>query len=353
MSLQEVRIENLRCIQSAELELCPRLNLISGPNGSGKTSVLEAIHVLGRGRSFRTRMTERLIRRGTPRLRVFGRTDGALPHDLGVGCDRESGVEARVDRRPADGLAELSTLLPLQLIDPGIHRLVEEGPLQRRRWVDWGVFHVEPGFIRDWTDYTRALRQRNAALKQGVTTEPWDLELARFGEGLARSRQALLHSLEPLWHEICGRLLEGIHLEWAFHRGWSQDHSLAESLQLHLPRDRERGSTGIGAHRFDVTLKSDGRLAREVLSGGQQKLLGASMTLAMARLAANAGPQRHPMLLLDDPAAELDRDKTRLLKAEIAALDCQLVVTALDPDRPEFGPPDRAFHVEQGRVKQL
>jgi len=353
MSLQELRIECLRCIQSAELELQPRLNLISGPNGSGKTSVLEAIHLLGRGRSFRTRITERLIRRGTPALRVFGRTGDALPHDIGVGCDRETGVEARVDRRPVDSLAELSSLLPLQLIDPGIHRLVEEGPLQRRRWVDWGVFHVEPGFIRNWTDYTRALRQRNAALKQGATTEPWDLELARLGESLAESREALLQSLEPLWQEICGRLLAGIHLEWSFHRGWSQDHSLAESLRLHLLRDRERGSTGVGAHRFDVALKADGRLAREVLSRGQQKLLGASMTLAMARLAAGTGPQRHPMLLLDDPAAELDREKTGLLIAEITSLDCQLVVTALDPNRPEFGPPERAFHVEHGRVKQL
>lgn len=353
MSLQELRVHDLRCIGSAELELAPRLNLVSGPNGSGKTSLLEAVHLLGRGRSFRTRNTERLIRRGEARLQVFGRTADTIPHDLGVGCDRESGVVARIDRRAADSLAELSALLPLQLIDPGIHRLVEEGPVQRRRWVDWGVFHVEPGFIRSWGDYTRALKQRNAALRQAAPTEPWDAELARLGEGLARSRQALLEALRPEWQAICGRLLAGLHLEWSFHRGWSQDHSLAESLALHLMRDRERGSSGVGAHRFDVALKVDGRLAREVLSRGQQKLLGASMTLAMARLAARASSVRLPILLLDDPAAELDREKTRLLIEEIAALQCQLIVTSLDPERPEFGPPQRAFHVEQGRVITL
>lgn len=353
MSLQELRVQDLRCITSAELEFAPRLNLITGPNGSGKTSLLEAIHLLGRGRSFRTRNTERLIRRGETRLLVFGRTADSLPHDLGVGCDREHGVEARVDRRPVDSLAELSSLLPLQLVDPGIHRLVEEGPLQRRRWVDWGVFHVEPGFIRAWSDYTRTLRQRNAALKQGESTDPWDPELARLGEGLAVSRQSLLEALHPEWQAICGRLLGGLELDWSFHRGWSQDHTLLESLALHGARDRERGSTGTGAHRFDVALKVNGRLAREVLSRGQQKLLGASMTLAMARLASRTRPERLPMLLLDDPAAELDREKTRLLIDEITGLQCQLIVTSLDPDRPEFGPPERAFHVEQGRVITL
>ena len=298
-------------------------------------------------------MTERLIRRGAAGLYVFGRTADATPHDLGIGCDREAGVSGRVDRRALDGLAELSSLLPLQLIDPGIHRLVEEGPLQRRRWVDWGVFHVEPGFMTAWGAHARALRQRNAALKQGTTTDPWDVELARLGEELARSRQALLDALYPVWKEICDRLLGGMQLDWSFHRGWSQERSLSESLRLHLPRDRERGSTGIGAHRFDVSLKADGRLAREVLSRGQQKLLGASMILAMARMTASVGPGRLPILLLDDPAAELDREKTRCLISEISRLDCQLVITSLDPERTEFGQPDRVFHVEQGRVKQL
>ena len=353
MSLQELRVHDLRCIGSAELEFAPRLNLIAGPNGSGKTSILEAIHLLGRGRSFRTRNTDRLIRRGQTRLEVYGRTSDPVPHDLGVGCDRDSGVGARIDRRPVDSLAELSSLLPLQLIDPGIHRLVEEGPLHRRRWVDWGVFHVEPGFIRTWGDYVRALKQRNAALKQGLSTDPWDPELARLGETLAVSRQTLLEALHPEWEAICGRLLGGLALDWSFHRGWSQEHSLSESLTLHRARDRERGTTGVGPHRFDVALKVDGRLAREVLSRGQQKLLGVSMPLAMARLAARSFSARRPILLLDDPAAELDRDRTRLLIDEMADFSCQLIVTSLDANRPEFGPPERAFHVEQGRVITL
>jgi DNA replication and repair protein RecF len=250
-------------------------------------------------------------------------------------------------------LAELSSLLPLQLIDPGIHRLVEEGPLHRRRWVDWGVFHVEPGFIRTWGDYVRALKQRNAALRQGLSIDPWDPELARLGERLAASRQALLRALHPEWEAVCARLLGGLEVGWSFHRGWSQEHSLSESLALHLARDRERGATGVGPHRFDVVLKIDGRPAREVLSRGQQKLLGTSMALAMARLASRSSSERLPILLLDDPAAELDRARTRLLIDEIAGFSCQLIVTSLDGNPPEFGPPERRFHVEQGRVITL
>jgi len=353
LSLVDLRIEDLRCIASAELELHPKLNLIAGPNGAGKTSLLEAVYLLSRGRSFRTRLTERLIRRGQPRLQLLGRVVNAIPHDLGLGCDREVGVEARIDRRPVDTLAELATLLPAQIIDPGIHRLVEEGPVHRRRWVDWGVFHVEPGFIRVWGEYTRALRQRNAALRSEGLTAPWDEELASLGERLAISRQRLLDQLQPLWQDACARLLGDLAIDWGYHRGWSQEHSLLESLQLHTPRDRERGSTGVGPHRFDVVLKVDGRLAREVLSRGQQKLLGASMALSMTRLAAAASPEHHPVLLLDDPAAELDRTRTARLIEEIVGLETQMLVTALDDRFAAFGPPDRQFHVEHGRIQQL
>jgi len=353
MSLRELRIENLRSIEFAELELHARLNAISGPNGSGKTSILEAIHLLGRGRSFRTRITERLVRRGSQHLFVIGRTGDTLLHNLGIGFDRDTGLEARIDRQPVESLAELSHVLPLQVIDPGIHLLVEEGPPLRRRWLDWGVFHVEPGFMRVWMAYTRALRQRNASLKSGLETGPWDIELARLGEALTRSRQELVEHVEPLWREVFHRLAGEIPVEWSFHRGWSQDRELLGSLQHALARDRERGSTSVGAHRFDVVLKIEGRNAREVVLRGQQKLLGVSMVLAMARLAMISGSDRVFTLLLDDPAAELDRERTQRLVDEIRTLQCQLVTTSLDPEGAQFGSPDRAFHVEHGRVRQL
>jgi len=350
MSLIGLEIDHLRCLQRAELELHPGTNLMVGPNGSGKTSLLEAIYLLGRGRSFRTRHTERLIAHGADRLLVLGR----LPAQsvIGVSCDRLQGLEARIDRRAPRTLAELSEALPVQVLDPGIHRLVEEGPLHRRRWLDWGVFHVEPQFVGQWTAYTRALRQRNAALKGAQDPSPWDRELAPLGEHLSVARERVAAAVEPIWLQTLQSLAGPADVTLNYHRGWSQEHSLQESLAGHLARDRERGTTAFGAHRFDVVLKQGGRVARETLSRGQQKLVGAALALAMARLVGQYAP-RPPMLLLDDPAAELDVVHTEALMSEIRNVKGQMVVTALSATEAQLGTPDRVFHVEQGRVQQL
>jgi DNA replication and repair protein RecF len=350
VTLRELRLEDVRCLRRAELELHPRLNLITGENGSGKTSVLEAAYLLGRGRSFRTRHTERLIRHASRELRVFGRV-APLDTTIGVAFDRAQGATVQINRRPATSTAELAELFPVQVIDPGIHRLVEEGPSYRRRWLDWGVFHVEHAFVARWSDYTRALKQRNAALKQGNDTAGWDAELARLGEGLTDARARLVTDLADEWQATLARLTAPP-VALQFYRGWSSERSLAESLSLNLSRDHERGMTGNGPHRFDVHLRLEGHAARDILSRGQQKLLGAAMALALSRFVAQR-TGRLPTLLLDDPAAELDAPHTAALLGEIATLDWQLLVTSLHPEELRLGRPERVFHVEQGGVRTL
>lgn len=351
MTLAELRLEDLRCLPSVQLTLDARLNLITGSNGSGKTSILEAIYLLGRGRSFRTRHTEHLIRHTAPELRVFGRVESATPisHSIGVGCNRQDGVQARIDGRDVSTLAELSELFPVQVIDPGIHRLVEEGPVQRRRWLDWAVFHVEPDFVRHWQGYSRALRQRNAALKSGADPMLWNGELVRFGEILTAARARLVNALQPFWTAAL-KDLDALPVSLGYFQGWSREHDLATALTAHIIRDRERGSTGYGPHRFDVLLRVDGRPARDLVSRGQQKLIGAAMALTMSRYVAQVAG-RAPTLLLDDPAAELDRPHTEALLAAVASLGGQLVVTALRAEDTPLGAPDRVFHVEHNEVK--
>src|SRR5258708_30042340 len=161
MSLLALEIERLRCLRQVQLELHPHVNLVAGPNGSGKTSVLEAVYLLGRGRSFRTRHTEQLIAHDAAGLSVLGRTDDTSFPVLGLSFDRFGGLNVRLAGREVRSLAELSEAFPVQVLDPGIHRLVEEGPAYRRRWLGWGGFNVEPSFGGYGLDYSRPPRHGN------------------------------------------------------------------------------------------------------------------------------------------------------------------------------------------------
>src|SRR5579872_6677410 len=241
MSLVQLTVENLRCIERADLRLHPRHNLIWGGNGSGKTSLLEAIFLLGRGRSFRTRNSERLVRHGQAKLTVFGSTDGTPALNLGVEVTRGGGTLGKIQKVAVASLAELSHALPVQVIEPGVHKLVEEGGHRRRRWMDWAVFHVEPGFVDQWVRYTRALKQRNAAMRQQpAQARAWDPELARLGESIAQSRLALLEALQPFWRESVLRLA-GLEVELHYLRGWAQDMGLGQALEQAHARDLARG----------------------------------------------------------------------------------------------------------------
>src|SRR5919109_3916352 len=183
MPLAELRIQNLRCVESAALDFSPELNLIAGENGAVKTSILEAIFLLGRGRSFRTRTNERLIRHGQAALTVFGRTDDVPPRQAGIEVSSVDGTRARINGANAHSLLELSGVLPVQAIDPEIHKLVDHGPERRRRWLDWLVVHAEPSFAVHWARYNRALKQRHAAPKAATANlEPWDAELVAKGQ---------------------------------------------------------------------------------------------------------------------------------------------------------------------------
>jgi DNA replication and repair protein RecF len=347
MSLVDLVVEDLRCLQRAELPLL-RHNVIYGSNGSGKTSLLEAIFLLGRGRSFRTRNSERLVRHGQAQLTVFGRIDGTLPRTLGLQVNRGAGTLARVNGTNVRSLTELSQAFPVQVIDPGVHKLVEEGAHRRRRWLDWAVFHVEPAFAEVWVAYGRAIKQRNAALRTQLSQAgAWDPEVARLGEIIAECRRRTLERLRPSWQELIASLV-GMEIEVQYSRGWSQDSTLAEALIASRARDQARAMTHSGPHRGDILLRVQGKPAREVLSRGQQKLLAVALNLAPVRLLRELGVP--PTLLLDDPAAELDGSRLETFIAEISRLQCQLVLTSLHPRLEIFGRPDRVFHVEQGRV---
>ena len=361
MSLTELIVDDVRCIERAELHLDAGQNLIWGGNGSGKTSLLESIFLLGRGRSFRTRNSERLIRLGRDRLVVFGRVSTDVPavgdltgvvtqaRPLGVQVSRVDGTVARVDGNSAKSLTELTQVFPVQIIDPGVHKLLEEGGHRRRRWMDWGVFHVEPQFGDWWVRYTRALKQRNAALRtQPSQATAWDPELVRLGELIAEARRQFVEGLLPFWRKSVVAL-SGLEPELHYFKGWAQDSTLSEALSVSKSRDEVKRLTHPGPHRADILIRMGGKPAREVLSRGQQKLVAVAMTLAQLELLQSTR-QTQSTLLLDDPAAELDGEHLKRFIDQVARLRSQLVLTSLHPDFHLFGAPNRVFHVEHGKV---
>jgi len=351
LSLGRVQVTDFRCLQSVGLDLDSRFTLISGANASGKTSLLEAIYVLGRGRSFRTRRLEHLIRHGSERFVVFGEVD-AFGRRVSLGVEGSaSGVRARLGGAKANSLAELAPLLPVQIIDPEIHRLIEEGPSRRRRFLDWGVFHVEPRFVEDWQRFQQALKQRNAALRSRQprpVTAAWDGELVRYGESLSAARTRYVEALTEHALGTTRHLLD-MELTISYRPGWARGLTLAEALQQSLQHDEESGVTQVGPHRAELAIRLNDIGAKDRISRGQQKLLAAALLMAQVKLFPPDSPVR-PSLLLDDPAAELDNERLTRLIAEVSAQSVQLIVTTLHPEFSEFGTPGRHYRIEAGNI---
>jgi DNA replication and repair protein RecF len=286
------------------------------------------------------------------RLGALGESPSLLTQALGVQVSRTDGTTARISGGTARSLTELTQAFPVQIIDPGVHKLVEEGSHRRRRWMDWAVFHVEHQFGDWWQRYTRILKQRNAALRtQPAQVSVWDAELARVGELIAESRRQFVENLLPYWRESV-LALSGLAPELHYFKGWAQDVPLSEALLASKARDESKRLTHPGPHRADVIIRMNGRPAREVLSRGQQKLVAVAMTLAQLNLLRES-TQTTPTLLLDDPAAELDGDHLRRFIEQVMRLRSQLVLTSLHSESHLFGTPNRMFHVEQGRVQPV
>ncbi|NND54331.1 MAG: DNA replication/repair protein RecF [Gammaproteobacteria bacterium] len=352
MTLGVFKASGFRCLESVSLDPDPHLNLIAGANASGKTSLLEAIYYLGRGRSFRASGNRELIRTGSSQFTLYGEISGGdRAHKAGI--EVESGSRrVRVDGANATG-ADLAAILPVQAIDPEIHNLVQGGPEYRRRFLDWGVFHVKHSFLGEWRRFQQALRQRNAALRAGEpdsAVQVWDSELAEGGEAVNQLRESFFEAYIQLLSSIINEKLP-FDAKCSYRRGWKADTSLYAALQESLARDRAMGSTQVGPHRADLALEVHDRRARYRVSRGQQKLLAATMVIAQVRLIAGEGSD-DLVLLVDDPAAELDRDNRARLFALLQDVPAQMFVTALEAEDLPWADSGRMFHVNQGALKQ-
>jgi DNA replication and repair protein RecF len=278
--------------------------------------------------------------------------NGSRVVPLGVRNSR-GGLEVHTDGEKRSSAAALAEALPLQVIDPDVHGLVAGGPENRRRYIDWMAFHVEHGYLEAWRRFRRALKQRNAALRAGGnqgSLSGWNHELAELGSQVDLARRRILDLSRPTIEEF-GQVLLGSPLGIDYQQGWPGDKSLEEALAEGVERDLQLSSTQAGPHRADLRLVYDERQARKLVSRGQQKLLACALILAATEV-VQTHLERSLLLLLDDPAAELDSESVGRLMACVEGLGCQVIATTLDRQQALFSSSPTLFHVEQGRVER-
>jgi DNA replication and repair protein RecF len=353
--LQHIRLVNVRCHRSMEVELGSGLTVLVGANGAGKTTVLEAIHLLFRGGSPRTAQPRELVTTTETVLRVEGdltsepvseSSEGAVDTRPGSGAGARGNMTAAVgygvdgERRMTAGGAPLSDALrweetfPVRMFLPDDLRLVKGSPRRRRLYLDGLAASVWPPYRQTLSRYEEALQQRNTLLRMGVTGPehaPWEALLAREGLTVVLARARTLQAITVAYTATHRTLAEGggeAALSYRTNVADCDEPAYRERLAAHRATDRQRTFTHSGPHRDDVRFLFDGRDLRDYGSQGEQRTAVLALLLAERAWRAQEGGAI-PMLLLDDVMSELDGARRRALMGLLTG-GGQTVLTTTD-----------------------
>lgn len=354
--LAQVHIHHFRNIHEAEIFPAQGINLILGENGSGKTSLLEAIYLLAMGRSFRSRFLKNVVNNDQQRLTVFARSADKTP--IGVQYDLASGLQIRLNNAPLKRLSDLAVHLPLQFIPANCHQFFELGPKYRRRMVDWGVFHVEQQFNFHWQSYKKALQQRNAAIKHHKPSREiqlWDKYLVEHGTIITGMRERyltlLLEYFQPLFRQLCPEL-EHYQFSLRYLRGWNKASEFADYLSSHIDRDNALGYTRSGPHAADWSLRVNDADPYEMLSRGQQKLFFLALSMAQILILADKKQLTSTVLLIDDLSSELDWHHQNTVIETLRILPVQCFISSTNEQLTALlsAENEKKFHVKHGVI---
>ncbi|KLN98120.1 DNA replication/repair protein RecF [Moellerella wisconsensis] len=359
MILSRLLIRDFRNIENADLSLASGFNFLIGPNGSGKTSILEAIYTLGHGRAFRSIQAGRVIRHEQQQFILHGRlshmTDERGELALGLSKDRNGDNKVRIDGTDGHKIAELAKLLPMQLITPEGFTLLNGGPKYRRAFIDWGCFHNNSLFFSVWSDLKRLLRQRNAALRQVShygQMRHWDKEIAPLAHQISQWRTDYTAGIAEDIENTCKQFLPEFSLSVSFQRGWDKETDYSELLERQFERDKALTYTATGPHKADLRIRANGTPVEDMLSRGQLKLLMCALRLAQGEYFTRQSGQRC-LYLLDDFASELDAGRRQLLAARLKATQAQVFVSAITPEQVKdmIDGNSKMFSVEHGKIE--
>lgn len=328
-----------------------RTNAVVGANGSGKTSLLEAIYYLGHAKSFRTLNSKILINNSTSEFLLFARLENSKT--IGIQKSKNS-EQLKLSKSNISTKAELVRALPTQIINPDVHKILEDSPRYRRRFIDWGVFHVEHSYLEHWKNFQRILKQRNAALKKHWDRQliaEWDRELINVGLVITSIKEQYVEDLQA---EIKNIQLGFDDISISYAKGWPEDLSYEECLHRSLAQDQKTGFTKFGPHRADVKIKLSDYPAKELVSRGQQKYLACLLKIAQVIL-FHRKTSRYPVLLLDDLFSELDKHSAKKITDLVSTLDCQRFITSIEKHNFDglLNKQMKMFHVEHGKFQEV
>jgi len=362
--LKQLSIENCRLITQASVELSPQANLLIGDNASGKSSFLEALSILSRGRSFRPPRIQEMIRHGEQTLTVAGKIqqdDTGAEYPLGIS---KTLTETRIRINHADihQQAELSSHLPLTIIHPDTLEILSGGPAQRRAMLDWVAFYQSVDFHQDWKNYQRILKQRNVCLRdeqQRFALQHWTEQLVELQPRIHQARcdalKAMVTALDKLTPLFTHTGVPTLKLYPGFPGNIKPDNS--ESIHRFLTSRKEheiqQGMSLYGCHRGDLSVALDGIPAARYASRGQLKMLGVALLLAQSQ-AITTEAQKRGIIAIDDLISELDAENQTLLYQVLRKTDQQLIVTGTQvPGNNHLINTGKMFHVEHGQFTEM
>lgn len=359
MILDKLDLFHVRNIAQAQIHPSSRLNLVYGKNASGKSSLLEAIYILGMGKSFRSSSIRSVISFDQAELIVSGQiiTNANSYSHLGIKLDGKN-CHIKIDRENQYSRSALAYALPIQLIHPKSYKLLDSGPGLRREYLDWGIFNQHQDFLLAWRKFKKSLQQRNILLKnkqRGVQIEIWNRELARYGTIVSEYREKYLKQLEPLFKDILSQFLDFENIAFKYYQGWDGISTLQEVLSNEIDKDLRFGFTHSGPHRGDFQCLINNKSSKNYISRGQLKIMVLALKLSQLQL-LNELSGNSACVLIDDLAAELDATNRSKLLMYLSSIQNQVFLTSTELN--DFGDLSvldeyKMFHVEHGKINQM
>lgn len=331
----DLRLQHFRSYKDASFELNPGVNIVVGPNASGKTNMLEALLVLARGNSYRAKDSE-LVQFGRPWARLDGHLANGGQRTVKITREPNQNKNYEIDGKTYKRLS-LSQSLPVVLFEPDHLRLLSGGPERRRDYLDDLLEQTTPGYGVLRRQYRRALSQRNTLLKQHANPKtqifPWDIRLSELGGQIVKNRHELAERLNKdagkLYKELSGtktKVILRYESQWPAE---GYETKLLKHLETNLGTDKTRGFTSAGPHREDLIVLFDGRPAQETASRGENRTAVLALKIIELKI-IEAARDAKPLLLLDDVFSELDGKRRHALTDYLASY--QTFITTTDAD---------------------